>query len=115
MSDPSILNAISGVIAERKAQPGAERSYVASLLQKGPEKIAAKITEEAAEVIEAAFEPGDEGREHLVKEVADLVFHALVMLGYRDIPWSAVEAELGKRFGTSGIDEKASRGQPKGT
>ena len=114
MSDPSILNAISRVIAERKANPGAERSYVASLLQKGPGKIAAKITEEAAEVNEAAFEPGEEGREHLVKEVADLVFHALVMLGHRDIPWSDVETELGKRFGTSGIDEKESRGKTKG-
>jgi phosphoribosyl-ATP pyrophosphohydrolase len=114
MSEPSILHDISRVIAERKAHPSAERSYVASLLQKGLAKIAAKITEEASEVNEAAFEPGDEGREHLVKEVADLVFHALVMLGHRDIPWSSVENELGKRFGTSGIDEKASRGTPKG-
>jgi phosphoribosyl-ATP pyrophosphohydrolase len=97
MSEPSILHDISRVIAERKAHPSAERSYVASLLQKGLAKIAAKITEEASEVNEAAFEPGDEGREH-----------------HRDIPWSSVENELGKRFGTSGIDEKASRGTPKG-
>ncbi len=115
MSERSILNALSNVIAERKANPGGERSYVASLLQKGPDAIAAKITEEAGEVIEAAGEPGEEGRTHLVKEVADLVFHALVMLGYRDIPWSEVEAELTRRFGTSGIAEKESRGQSKGT
>ncbi len=72
-------------------------------------KIGAKVLEEAAEVVEAAGEPGDAGREHLVKEVADLVFHALVMLGHRDADWSDVEAELGRRFGVSGLVEKESR------
>ena len=47
---------------------------------------------------------------HLVHEAADLVFHLLVMLGYRDIEWPAVETELARRFGVSGIEEKASRG-----
>ncbi len=45
----------------------------------------------------------------MVKEVADLVFHAMVMLGCRDATWSEVEAELARRFGISGIDEKESR------
>ena len=109
MPEPSILNALSVTIRRRKENPGDERSYVASLLAGGVEKIGATIVEEAAEVVEAAAEPGDPGREHLVKEVADLVFHALVMLGHRDLEWADVEAELGGRFGISGIVEKKSR------
>ena len=53
------------------------------------------------------------GQEHLVKEVADLVFHAMVLLGYRDLEWHQVEDELARRFGISGIEEKASRGRPR--
>ncbi len=106
----SILNALMDVIIERKRNPPAERSYVVSLLQAGVPKIGAKITEEAAEVVEAAAEPGREGEAHLIREVADLVFHSMVMLGYRDLNWAAVEAELGRRFGLGGIVEKESRG-----
>ena len=76
----------------------------------GVGKIGAKIVEEATEVVEAADEPGEAGREHLINEVADLVFHAAVLLGYRDLPWTAVENELARRFGISGITEKESRG-----
>jgi phosphoribosyl-ATP pyrophosphohydrolase len=112
MPETSIMDALLGVIAERKARPPAERSYVASLLQGGVPAIGAKIVEEAAEVVEAADGPGAAGREHLVKEVADLLFHTLVLLGHHDVPWSAVEAELSRRFGTSGIAEKESRARP---
>jgi phosphoribosyl-ATP pyrophosphohydrolase len=97
------------VIADRKARPQTEKSYVASLMSGGVPRIGAKIVEEAAEVVEAGDEPGEVGREHLVKEVADLVFHCAVLLGFRDIPWSEVEAELARRFGISGTEEKASR------
>jgi phosphoribosyl-ATP pyrophosphohydrolase len=110
MSEPSILTSLMAVIAARKASPPAERSYVAALLRGGVEAIGAKVVEEAAEVVEAAAEPGDAGREHLVREAADLVFHTMVLLGYRDVPWADVEAELGRRFGVSGITEKESRG-----
>jgi phosphoribosyl-ATP pyrophosphohydrolase len=106
---PSILPELLAVIADRKANPPAERSYVVSLLNGGTTKIGAKITEEAGEVVEAADEPGPNGREHLVHEVADLLFHTLVLLGLKDIPWSDVEAELARRFGVSGIVEKESR------
>ena len=109
MSGSTILNELSDLLAQRKANPPAERSYVVSLLHGGRPKIAAKIVEEASEVVEAAEEEGELGSEHLTKEVADLVFHAMVMLTARDVPWSAVEDELGRRFGISGIAEKESR------
>src|SRR4051794_28839641 len=112
MPGSSILTELMGVIADRKANPPAERSYVVSLLQGGLPKIGAKITEEAGEVVTAAAEPGDAGRAHLVREVADLVFHTLVLLGHHDIPWADVEAELARRFGVSGIVEKESRARP---
>ncbi len=105
----SILQDLIAVIEERKARPPADRSYVVSLLQGGVPKIGAKITEEAGEVVEAAEEPGEEGRAHLVHEVADLFFHTLVLLGHKDIPWQDVENELARRFGVSGIKEKESR------
>ena len=107
----SILSQLMDVIAERKAQPEEERSYVVSLLNGGVAKIGEKIVEEAAEVVEAAREPGEAGRAHLVHEVADLVFHTLVMLGHRDISWTDVEAELARRFGVGGIVEKEARGR----
>lgn len=109
MPDASILPELMAVIADRKANPSGEKSYVASLMVGGVAKIGGKIVEEATEVVDAADEPGPEGRAHLVHEVADLVFHALVMLGLKEIPWQEVEAELGRRFGVSGIAEKESR------
>ncbi|WP_422929953.1 phosphoribosyl-ATP diphosphatase [Singulisphaera sp. PoT] len=109
MSNPSMIHALMALIAERKANPPAERSYVVSLIQSGDAKILGKIAEETAEVIEAAAEPGEEGRAHLVKEAADLIFHALVLLGRHDVAWGDVEAELARRFGISGIVEKESR------
>ncbi len=110
-SSPSILSALEAVIAERKARVSEEggRSYVVSLLRGGVPKIGAKITEEAAEVVEAASEPGPEGNEHLVREVADLVFHTLVLMGHCEVGWSEVERELARRFGIGGIEEKESR------
>ncbi len=109
MADSSILSELSGVLADRKANPPAKPSYVASLLRAGSTRISAKILEEAGEVIEAGIEAGEAGREHLVKETADLVFHTMVLLTQRDLSWSAVEAELGRRFGIGGIEEKQSR------
>lgn len=99
------------VIEDRRANPS-EKSYTNRLLEGGVAKVGAKVTEEAAEVVEAAGEPGDEGRAHTVREAADLVYHLFVLLGVRDIPLAEVEAELARRFGISGLDEKASRGMP---
>jgi len=110
MPAPSILTALEAVIADRKANPPAQRSYVVKLLKGGVPAIGAKVIEEAAEVVEAADEPGEDGRAHLVREAADLFFHTLVILGHRDVTLAEVEAELGRRFGIGGIEAKESRG-----
>jgi phosphoribosyl-ATP pyrophosphohydrolase len=107
----SIFARLMAVIEDRKANPS-DKSYTNRLLAGGVAKIGAKVTEEAAEVVEAAGEPGDEGRAHTVREAADLVYHLFVLLGVRDIPLAEVEDELARRFGISGLDEKASRGTP---
>src|SRR5688572_28627202 len=98
------------VIEERKRNPPA-KSYMTTLFQGGVERIGCKVMEEAAEVVRAARKSEDsaEARRHLVSEAADLLYHLLVMLGFRDVSLSEVEAELARRFGISGLDEKASR------
>jgi phosphoribosyl-ATP pyrophosphohydrolase len=112
MTERSIVADLMAVIAERKVHPPVERSYVVSLLQGGDAKIGAKIAEEAAEVVDTALEPGPDGRAHLIREVADLLFHTMVLLGHHDISWSEIEAELARRFGVSGIAEKEARTTP---
>ena len=102
------LDKLERTIADRAADPR-EKSYTSQLLAGGVERIGAKIVEEAAEVVEAAGESGDAGREHFVREVADLIYHLLVLLQHRDCSLSDVETELQRRFGVSGIEEKASR------
>ena len=97
------------VIEDRKAKRP-EKSYTTRLFEGGVDEIGRKIIEEAAEVVAAADEPGDDGRSHTIREAADLIYHLMVMLGYRDIPLAEVEAELARRFGISGLDEKAARG-----
>ena len=104
----NILAQLMSVIESRKAA-APEGSYTASLLAGGVEKIGRKITEEAAEVVEAASEDGAPGRTHLIREAADLVYHLFVLLAQREISLGEVEAELVRRFGISGHDEKASR------
>jgi phosphoribosyl-ATP pyrophosphohydrolase len=100
-----ILDAVYRVILERKANPS-DASYTASLMRKGTDKILKKLGEEATEVVIA----GKGGvREEVVYEVADLFYHALVLLGHQDIPLEDVYDELRRRFGTSGIEEKNSR------
>ncbi|TNE31588.1 MAG: phosphoribosyl-ATP diphosphatase [Alphaproteobacteria bacterium] len=101
------LSRLEKVIAERRnASPDA--SYVARLNSKGIEKIAQKLGEEATEAVIAALSGS---REDLVGESADLLFHLLVLLGAKQIPLADVLAELDRREGVSGLDEKASRGK----
>lgn len=107
-SQQHILAQLMAVIDDRKRNPPA-KSYTTTLFAGGIEKIGEKIREEADEVIEAAGEPGDDGRSHLIREAGDLIYHLFVMLGFREVKLAEVEAELASRFGISGLDEKASR------
>ena len=101
------LSRLAATIASRKgADP--ESSWTAKLFAKGPEKCAEKFGEEAVEAIIEAVK-GD--REKLTAEAADVLYHLLVMLATRDVSLDQVLAELERREGTSGIDEKASRSE----
>ncbi|HEY4038591.1 MAG TPA: phosphoribosyl-ATP diphosphatase [Burkholderiaceae bacterium] len=103
--DASTLARLADVIeARRGADP--DRSYVARLLARGPDAILKKIGEEATETVMAAK---DGVPERIVSEVADLWFHCMLALAHYGLRPEAVLAELEKRAGTSGLDEKASR------
>lgn len=106
MDHAEILARLETVIAGRLGSDPAT-SYVARLHAKGTATIAQKIGEEATEVVIASL-TGDDAE--LTGEAADLLFHLMVLLGARGVPFDAVLAELARREGTSGIDEKASRG-----
>ena len=99
------LSRLADTIATRKgADP--ESSWTAKLLAKGPEKCAEKFGEEA---IEAVIEAVKGDRARLTSEAADVLYHLLVMCAARDVSLSDIEAELDRRAGTSGLDEKAAR------
>ncbi len=104
------LDQLEATIQARKGA-SADESYTAKLLAGGVEKIGSKIIEEAAELVEAAGEPGDAGRDHTVYEAGDLVYHAMVLLAARGVSLAEVEQELARRFGMSGLEEKASRSE----
>lgn len=99
------LDRLAEVLEQRK-QADPETSYVAKLYGKGLDAILKKIGEEATETVMAAKD-GD--RDKIVYETADLWFHSLVLLAYRDIRPAEVAVELERRFGLSGLAEKASR------
>jgi phosphoribosyl-ATP pyrophosphohydrolase len=106
--ETSILNQLMQTIDARRGE-SAEKSYTAKLLQGGLPKISEKIMEEAQELIEAAGESGTDGREHCIYEAADLVYHLLVLLAHQRISLEEIELELARRFGISGLQEKANR------
>lgn len=100
-----VLNRLAEVLESRKgADP--KTSYVAKLYDKGLDAILKKIGEEATETVMAAKD-GDS--EKLVDELADLWFHSLVLMAHQGLHPDAVMAELDRRFGLSGLTEKASR------
>lgn len=107
---PDVLDSLIEVLRQRKQNPS-EKSYTASLFTKGDVKICAKITEEAGELVEAALQPAENLHHDLVHEAADLIFHTLVLLVHHDLSLDDIRGELQRRFGTSGLEEKASRGQ----
>ena len=103
MSD--VLTQLAEVLESRKgASP--DSSYVASLYDKGLDAILEKVSEEAAETVKAAKD-GDS--EQIIYETADLWFHTLVMLADQGLSPQDVLDELQRRFGLSGLDEKANR------
>lgn len=106
-----VLTELAAILELRKSSPGNE-SYVASLHEKGLNKILEKIGEESTETILAAKDcDGDdsESRQALINETADLWFHTMVMLSHLDLGPEQVLEELKKRFNISGLEEKASR------
>lgn len=99
------LSRLEATVTERlSADPGS--SYVAGLAERGLPGIARKLGEEAVETIVAALSGSED---ELVGEAADLLFHLTVLLAAKEVRFARVMAELDRREGTSGLDEKASR------
>ena len=105
MIDANILQRLGETLATRKGADPAG-SYVAGLMAKGEDAILRKVAEESAETLLASKE-GD--KLHLVREVADLWFHSMVLLAWHGLTPNDVLAELHRREGISGINEKQSR------
>ncbi|HKJ52195.1 MAG TPA: phosphoribosyl-ATP diphosphatase [Gammaproteobacteria bacterium] len=108
MSDDILLRLMAVLASRKGADP--DSSYVAGLYARGLDSILKKIGEESAETIIAA-KSGDE--QQIIHETADLWFHCLVMLAQQNLDARQVLDELERRFGVSGIDEKAAREQTK--
>lgn len=111
-SSQDALARLAAVIESRKPANGGDpdKSYVARLLHKGPDAFLKKIGEEATEVVMAAKDAdhgGDAGK--ILYEVADLWFHSMIALAHYGLTPAQVVAELERREGTSGIEEKALR------
>ncbi|QTR50778.1 phosphoribosyl-ATP diphosphatase [Candidatus Thiothrix anitrata] len=105
MQHDSVLTQLADVLESRKQAP-ADSSYVAKLYAKGLDSILKKVGEEATETVMAAKD-GD--KDKIVYEVADLWFHTLVLLAQQNLHPDDVLNELARRFGMSGLVEKASR------
>jgi len=108
MSDDILLRLMDVLASRKDADP--DSSYVAGLYHKGLDTILKKIGEESVETIIAA-KSGD--KQQIVYETADLWFHCLVMLAQQNLDARLVLEELERRFGVSGVDEKAAREQIK--
>ena len=112
MTSQDALARLAAVIESRKVANGGDpdASYVARLLHKGPDAFLKKIGEEATEVVMAAKDADHGGdKAKLVGEVADLWFHSMIALAHYGLTPADVLAELARREGTSGIEEKALR------
>jgi phosphoribosyl-ATP pyrophosphohydrolase len=100
-----VLIKLEQVLEQRKSAK-ADESYVSSLYNKGMDEILKKIAEESTEVIMAAK---DGANDKIIYEVADLWFHTLVLLRFKEIKVNQITNELSRRFGLSGLQEKANR------
>lgn len=106
MTNLEILEQLTTTIELRKEQHDSEKSYVSSLFTKGHDAILKKVIEEAGEVLMASK---DNDPIHISKEVADLLFHIMVLLSYHNLSLQNVLDELVARKNVSGLVEKASR------
>jgi phosphoribosyl-ATP pyrophosphohydrolase len=104
--DDVLARLAATIEARRGADPAV--SHTAGLLARGPGRCAEKFGEEAVEAVVAA---ASGGRAALVAEAADVLFHLQVMLAARDVAWQEVLAELARREGRSGVEERAARGE----
>jgi len=102
-----VLSELYAILQQRKSA-APDSSYVASLYHAGTDKILKKLGEEATETV-IAGKGGDKSQ--ILYETADLWFHSMVLLAHNDIDPQDVLAELERRFGLSGLEEKASRGK----
>ncbi|MBG9389726.1 phosphoribosyl-ATP diphosphatase [Caenimonas aquaedulcis] len=112
MTSNDSLARLAAVIESRKASNGgsADTSYVARLLERGPDAFLKKIGEEACEVVMAAKDADHGGDpKKIVAEMADLWFHSMIALAHYGLQPGDVIDELERRAGTSGIEEKALR------
>jgi phosphoribosyl-ATP pyrophosphohydrolase len=112
MSSNDSLSRLAAVIESRKPANGGdpEKSYVARLLAKGPDAFLKKIGEEATETVMAAKDADHGGdKSKIVYEVADLWFHSMIALAHYGLSPADVIAELERREGLSGLEEKALR------
>jgi phosphoribosyl-ATP pyrophosphohydrolase len=112
MTSNDSLARLAAVIESRKPAQGgsADTSYVARLLERGPDAFLKKIGEEATEVVMAAKDADHGGdRQKIVNEIADLWFHSMIALAHYGLKPGDVITELERRAGTSGIEEKALR------
>ncbi|MEO8551254.1 MAG: bifunctional phosphoribosyl-AMP cyclohydrolase/phosphoribosyl-ATP diphosphatase HisIE [Kofleriaceae bacterium] len=106
IGDVTIDELLDRILISRRDSASAEKSYTKSLLAAGMPKILEKIEEESGELA-AELPAGPDAK--VIHEAADLLFHVMVGLTARGIPFSRISAELARRFGTSGHAEKASR------
>ncbi|MBF0280535.1 MAG: phosphoribosyl-ATP diphosphatase [SAR324 cluster bacterium] len=102
---PRTLEEVFAVISQR-LESGSGASYVASLNEKGTDAILKKIGEEASEVLIAAK---NENMQDCIHEIADLWFHSMVLMAHMGLSLADIEMEFGRRFGQSGLIEKANR------
>ncbi len=109
-SHSDILQRLMQTLHERAASRP-QGSYTTRLMDGGVPAIAKKIREEAEEVIEAADEPGQDGQEHLAREVADLFYHTMVLMALKEIDIEDVTNVLAAREGISGLEEKRRRSE----
>lgn len=105
MTETEVLTRLSELITQRRNLPD-PASYTSALFERGQDQILKKLGEEVVEVVMAS----KDGRsEDVISEIADLWFHSLVVMAYHDIKISDISAELERREGISGLEEKANR------